>query len=192
MSFARPRHRYSFRDYLDIEEMSAVKHEYVDGEIYAMAGGTPEHAALCAALIALLGGQLRGGPCRVYTSDLRLRIRPTGLATYPDAAIICGPLERDVESPTHVTNPTVLFEVLSPSTEDYDLGEKRDNYQQIASLSAYVVVAQDRRSIEMWRRDDGGAWSHALLAAGQTVDLPAVRARFSVDELYETAGLPVV
>ena len=110
------RHRYSFADYLGVEEMSRVRHEYVNGEIVAMAGGTPEHSALSAAVVTLLGSKLRGGPCRPYSSDLRIRVRATGLATYPDAAVICGEPARDPESPTHVTNPTVIVEVLSAST----------------------------------------------------------------------------
>ena len=186
-----PRHRYTFRDYLDVEEMSAIRHEFLNGEIYAMAGGTPEHAALCAALIAQLVTLLRGGPCRVYTSDLRVRVRATGLATYPDAAVICGPLERDPDSPTHVTNPTVLFEVLSPGTEEYDRGEKREHYQQIEGLREYVLVAQDARKVEVWRRAGAGAWSHTVHTAGQTLELASVGGRLSVDELYREAGLDV-
>ncbi len=180
-----PRHRYTFRDYLDVEEMSAIRHEFLGGEIYAMAGGTPEHAALCAALIAQLVTLLRGGPCRVYTSDLRVRVRATGLATYPDAAVICGPLERDPDSPTHVTNPTVLFEVLSPGTEEYDRGEKREHYQQIEGLREYVLVAQDARKVDVWRRAGAGAWSHAEHAAGQTP-----RARFRRSGTVDRRALP--
>jgi Uma2 family endonuclease len=189
MTAAVPHHRHSFRDYLEVEEMSAVKHEYLDGEIYAMAGGTPEHAALCAALIVLVGSRLRGSPCRVYTSDLRVRISATGLATYPDASVVCGELVRDPESPTHVMNPSVLFEVLSPGTEDYDKGEKREHYQQIASLQAYVVVAQDRRHVELWERRDDRSWSHRVLGHGDTMDLELIRCRVAVDELYAEAGI---
>jgi Uma2 family endonuclease len=93
MTAVVPHHRHSFLDYLQVEEMSTVKHEYLAAEIWAMTGGTPEHAALCAALIVLLGSRLRGSPGRVYTSDLRVRIIATGLATYPDACVVCGDLE---------------------------------------------------------------------------------------------------
>lgn len=168
--------------------MSAVKHEYLAGEIYAMAGGTPEHAALCAALIVLIGVRLRGGPCRIYTSDLRVRVAVTGLATYPDASVVCGEPARDRESRTHITNPAVLFEVLSPGTEDYDRGEKREHYQQIASLQAYVVISQDRRQLEVWQRGDAGAWSHRVLGPGDALDLP-IGCGLTVDELYREAGV---
>lgn len=113
-------YRYTLQDYLAVEEMGPVRHEFLDGAIFAMAGGTPEHAALSAAILVLLGTQLLGRNCRPYSADLRIRIPKTGLATYADAAVVFGPLERDPESTTHVTNPTVIVEVLSPSTEEYD------------------------------------------------------------------------
>lgn len=189
MAAVVPRHRHTFLDYLQVEEVSSVKHEYLDGEIYAMAGGTPEHAALCAALIVLVGSKLRGHPCRVYTSDLRVRITATGLATYPDASVICGDPIRDPESRTHVTNPRVVFEVLSPGTEDYDRGEKREHYQQITSLDAYVVIAQDRRRIELWHRGGDRSWSHRVLGPKETLELEMIDCRVPVDELYGEAGL---
>lgn len=113
---APTRHRHTFEDYLDVEELGGVRHEFLNGEIFAMAGGTPEHAALAAAIVMTLGVQLRGRSYRPYSSDLRLRVPATGLATYPDAAVICGDPVRDVDSPTHVTNPTILVEVLSIHT----------------------------------------------------------------------------
>ena len=182
------RHRYSFRDYLDVEEMSTVKHEYLDGDIFAMAGGTPEHAALSAAIITLVSNQLRGGPSRAYTSDLRIRVLATGLATYPDAAVVCGPLERDPASATHVVNPAVVFEVLSPTTEDYDRGEKREHYQQIEALREYVLVSQTGRRVEVWTRGEGG-WSYVDRGPGDSVELASLGVTLSVDEVYAEAGL---
>jgi Uma2 family endonuclease len=192
MVLGAPRHRYSLRDYLDVEEMSPIKHEYLGGEIVAMAGGTPEHAALSAAVVLLLGEQLRGGPCRPYSSDLRLRVLATGLATYPDAAVVCGEVQTDPESPTHVTNPTVLVQVLSASTEDYDRGEKREHYQRIESLREYVLVSQDRPRVELFSRSSDGAWSQSTYGSGETIDLPSIKCRLSVDELYGAAGLGTV
>ncbi len=103
---------YTYDEYLGFEALSNVKHEFLDGQIYAMAGGTPEHAALAAAAITLLGPQLRGGDCRPYNSDLRVRT-PTGLTTYPDVTVICGPREIDGVDPLAITNPTLIVEVLS-------------------------------------------------------------------------------
>jgi Uma2 family endonuclease len=185
------RHRYTLEDYLGVEELGRVRHEYLNGEIFAMAGGTPEHAALSAAAVTLLGGKLRGGPCRLYSGDLRIRVRATGLATYPDAAVICGEPARDPDSPTHVTNPAVIVEVLSPSTEDYDRGEKREHYQRIESLKEYVLVSQDRRRVEVFFRDLGGTWQSRVHEAGAEVALPSLKVSFSTDELYELAGIKV-
>lgn len=182
------RRRYTLQEYLVVEEESAVRHELLNGEIFAMAGGTPEHAALAAALVVLLGGALRGRPCRPYSADLRIFVAATGLYTYPDAAVICGPPERAAGSPTHVTNPRVVVEVLSPSTEDYDRGEKRLHYQALASLEEYVLVAQDRRAVHVFRRR-GEEFVEASYGAGESVELASVAATIAVDELYESAGL---
>lgn len=190
MGAGLPKHRYTLEDYLAVEEMSAVRHEYLDGEIFAMAGGTPEHAALAAAVLVLLGQALRGGSCRPYSADLRIRVEATGLATYADASVICGEPERDPTSPTHVTNPSVIVEVLSTSTEDYDRGEKREHYARIASLQHYVLVAQDRRCVEVFSRTSDG-WEHRTHAAGATVELAMPKVTFAVDALYDAAGLTV-
>ncbi|MCA9490708.1 MAG: Uma2 family endonuclease [Myxococcales bacterium] len=179
-----PRHRYTLADYLEVEDTSPLRHEYCDGEIWAMAGGTPEHAALCAALPGLLARQLVG-PCRMYSSDLRIATGD-GLYTYPDAAVVCGPVERDASSTTHVTNPTVLFEVLSPATEAYDRGEKRSRYQRMPSVRAVVLIAQDTHRVEVYRREQG--WEPELYEADtDVIDLGG--ARLEVGELYRLAGV---
>jgi Uma2 family endonuclease len=187
----RSQRRYALEDYLSVEEMSSVRHEYLNGEIFAMAGGTPEHAALSAAVLVLLGKKLEGGRCRPYSADLRIRVRETGLATYADATVICGDLERDPESATHVTNPSLVVEVLSRSTEDYDRGEKREHYQRIPSLKEYVLVSQDRRRVEVFARSAGGAWDHHVYQSGESFQLPSVNVLLAVDELYRAAGLTV-
>lgn len=180
-------HRYTFAEYLAIEEVARVKHEYLSGEIYAMAGGTPEHAALGATLTTMLGEQLRGGPCRVYSSDLRVRILATGLATYPDVTIVWGPTERDPESPTHVTNPQVVIEVLSDGTEDYDRGEKLAHYKQAPSLAAVVLVSHRERKIEVWTRA-GAVWGVATHASGEIASLSPIDCRLDVDAVYDAAS----
>ena len=129
-------HQFTFLDYLRVDEDSGVKHEFLDGQVWAMSGGSPEHAAVAANVIALLGNALRGKPRRVYSSDLRVRVKATGLATYPDLTIVRGRLEVDPEDPKGHTavNPKVLVEILSPSTEAYDRGDKLTHYQTIESL----------------------------------------------------------
>ncbi len=189
MSHTVARRRYTFADYLDVEEKSpVVKHEFVNGEIFAMAGGSVEHAGLSAAMVGLLMANLRGTPCRAYSSDLRIRIRSADVGTYADVTVVCDPVERDPQSPTHVTNPRVIVEVLSPSTADYDREEKRRYYQQLASLREYVLVAQDRRRVEIWRRDSDG-WAHSVHETGATARLPSIDVELDVDELYEAAGV---
>ncbi len=177
-------HRYSLADYLALEEASNTKHEFLNGEIYGMAGGTPEHAALAVAVSATLLAQLRGGPCRVYSSDLRVRVLATGLATYPDVTVVCGELERDPESPTTVTNPRVVVEVLSDGTEAYDRGQKLDHYRHIPSLGAVVLVSHRTPAIEVWERTSDGAWSRREFATGQAAEIEALPARLLIDEVY--------
>jgi len=185
------RPRYSFAEYLDIEDESGeVRHEYVAGEIYAMTGGTVEHSALATAFSGLLLAHLRGGPCRPHGADLRLRIRAADVGTYADASVVSDPVERDPESPTHVLNPRLVIEVLSPATERYDREQKRLYYQTIPSLREYVVVAQDRRRVEVWRRE-ADEWVHAVHVAGETARLPSIDLELPVDELYATAGVDV-
>ncbi len=189
-NLAHRRHN-TFADYLEVEAMSpAVRHELVDGEIFAMAGGTVEHSALATTVSGLLLIHLRGGPCRVHSSGLRVRIRPANVSTYADAVVVCDPVERDPESPTHVTNPRVVVEVLSPSTEDYDRNEKRLYYQMLPSLQEYVLVAQDERRVEVWQRDDTG-WAHSEHGAGARVELGSIHFILDVDELYSVAGVSV-
>ena len=155
MTSAFPLHRYTYQDYVWLEEESSTRHEFLTGEIVAMAGGTPEHAAMAAEIIGQLREQLRGRPCRVFTSDLGVRVLQTGLATYPDASVVCGPTVRDPDKKTNVTNPRILVEVTSDSTEDYDRGEKLAHYQQIPTLEAVVIVSRREPRIEVWSRDPG-------------------------------------
>jgi Uma2 family endonuclease len=181
-----PRHRYTFAEYLELEEVARVRHEFYDGEIYAMAGGTPEHAAISAAITSHMGAQLAGMPCRIYSSALRVRVLATGLATYPDVTVICGPSERDPSSPTHVTNPRVVFEVLSPSTGDYDRNEKRQHYQRIPSLAAIVLVAQDGTRAEVWTRV-GDEWQMGQIGPTEDLVLESVSCTLSLSLLGAAA-----
>jgi Uma2 family endonuclease len=125
-----------------------------------MAGGTPAHARICANVIALLNVALGARRCTVFTTDLRIRVRATGLATYPDVSVFCGHLELDPTDPRRHTalNPRLLVEVLSPPTEDYDRGEKLEHYQQIASLEEVVLVHHSERKIVVWRRTES-SWT---------------------------------
>jgi Uma2 family endonuclease len=179
------RQRFTFREYIALEEVAAVKHEFLDGHAWAMAGGSPEHAAIAANVIALLAVSLRGTPCRVFSADLRVRVKASGLSTYPDVTVVRGPLERDPDDPSGntVINPTVVVEVLSPSTEDYDRGEKVAHYKQIASLQEIVLVAQDEQRLEIWRRQ-GDRWTLGIAAGSGRLHLASLAIDASVAEVY--------
>jgi Uma2 family endonuclease len=186
MSVPVRHHQYSFQDYLAVEEISTVRHEYLDGEIYAMAGGSVLHAALSAAALAALHRQL-AGRCRVYSSDLRIRALATGLASYPDVTVVCGTAETDPENADTVVNPILVVEVLSPGTLDYDLGEKFEHYGRIPSLKTVLYIWQDRRQIEIRERRDGD-WKSSKLTAGGAVMIESIACRLEVDALYADAG----
>lgn len=191
MAIVSPRlHRYTFREYLDLEETSTVRHEFLEGEIYAMAGGTPEHAALTMSIGATLVAALRGGPCRVHSSDLRIRVRATGLATYPDVTVVCGPYETEPESRTTVTNPRVVVEVTSDSTEEYDRSEKLESYKQVPGLAAIVFVSHRERLIEVIEREEAGPWERQEARRGGQLHLSALACDLVVDEIYDTATGP--
>jgi Uma2 family endonuclease len=190
MGISTQLHRYSFSDYLVVEEVGTVRHEFLNGEIYAIAGGSVLHAALSAAMLASLHAQLRGR-CRVYSSDLRIRVSATGLASYADVTIVCGSIDTDPENADTVVNPTALIEVLSPNTMDFDLGEKFEHYKQIPSLRAVIYVWQDRRQIEVRDRTPDGGWQVRTAAQGQEALIEALDCRIDVETLYADAGASV-
>lgn len=179
-------HRFTFEEYLRLEEESGTRHEFAGGQVFAMSGGTPEHAGITANVTRLLGNFLEGKPCRVFSPDLRLRVRSTGLSSYADVTVICGSIELDPEDPKRqtVTNPLVLVEVLSPSTEDYDRGEKLGHYKQIPSLAEVMLVAHDRREVEVVRREPDGSWSRHVFVEGQRVRLSSLGCELSVEDIY--------
>jgi Uma2 family endonuclease len=186
MSTARRLH-HGYDDYLAIEAYSELRHEYLDGEIYAMAGGTPEHGALTARMTIVVGNLL--SRCTPLTSDVRVRIEATGLTTYPDASFVCGPAQRSAIDRLAVTNPAILVEVTSPSTEDYDRGDKLSHYRQISSVQVVLIVSHAAPRITVVERD-GDAWRTTDVRAGERVDLRAFAASFAVDDVY--AVLPAL
>jgi Uma2 family endonuclease len=176
---ARPRHRYTYEEYLAYERDSGLKHEYDDGEILAMAGGSRRHNALASRISAALERDRKPG-CVAFQSDQKIRVLATGKATYPDASMVCGAIEGDPADPSGatITNPTLLVEVLSPSTEQDDRGSKWQHYQQISSLREYVLVSQEQSRIELYRRLPSGSWEYsevttgtATLSTGAVLDL---------------------
>ncbi|MEY4546754.1 MAG: hypothetical protein RL685_2949 [Pseudomonadota bacterium] len=182
-------HRFDFREYLALEAMSPnVKHEFLDGHVFAMAGGTLEHSGIATSLVTLLSNQLRERPCRVFNSDLRVRVLATGLATYPDASVACGEARMDDSDPegTTLVNPCFLVEVLSPSTESYDRGDKLLHYKQIPSLEAVLLVAHDEPRLELWRRV-GDKWTLELARGSESLAVPSLGVVLDVAEVYRNA-----
>jgi Uma2 family endonuclease len=183
----RSAHRYTYAEYLAYERDSVLKHEFDDGEIRAMAGGSRRHNALSSRVSAAIEAGRRQG-CIAFQSDQRVRILATGRTTYPDASMVCGPIEGDPADPSGstISNPTLIVEVLSPSTEQDDRGAKWQHYQLIPSLQEYVLVSQGDARIERYRRQPSGSWEYTDTTEG-IVSL-ATGARLSLSDLY--AGLP--
>lgn len=176
----------SYADYLAFEREAETKHEYINGHVYAMAGGSPEHARLAARLSALLLQALAGRPCEVFSSDLRVRNRQTGRSTYPDVTVICGRIERAPDDQHAATNPLLIAEVLSEGTEMLDRGDKWRHYQRIPSLQTYVLVSQSEPRVEVYRRA-GDVWQYQAAGAGEQLLLDDHGLCLEVDELYRSS-----
>ncbi len=147
-----------------------------------MSGGTPEHSGLAAAMVVALGNALRDRPYQVFSSNVRVRIRETGLTTYPDVSVVCDTLERDDEDDCAIVNPVILVEVLSDSTEAYDRGEKASHYRRIASLKEHVLVSRHEPRVEVFHRNEAGRWELHEAGAGERVELAGCS--IEVDEIY--------
>jgi Uma2 family endonuclease len=167
MLVARRVHRYTYADYVALELASPTKHEFLEGEIYAMAGGSEEHSALAAEVLRVLGNAIGSRLCRVHTSDLRIYVEAPGLATFPDGSVICGALKQHPPSPSATAlNPSILVEVTSDSSEEYDTGTKLDAYRTIPSLREYIIVSHRERRITVHGRPEHGEWATRVAIAG--------------------------
>ena len=176
--------KMTYAEYLAFEEASADKHEFLNGEVFAMGGGTLQHGALAVAFSAALVKALGDRPCRVYSSDVRVRILATGLTTYPDLSVACGKAETDTEDPHALVNPVLIVEVLSDSTEAYDRGEKAAHYRRIPSLKELVFVSQHGPRVEVFRRTEGGRWELCEYERGAICELASVGANVNVNDVY--------
>jgi Uma2 family endonuclease len=183
-------HRYTYADYVALEMTSTGKHEFLDGEIYAMAGGWEEHSALAAAMVHALANAVGDRPCRVHTSDLRIYVEEAGLATFPDASVICGPLQQHDPSPTATAlNPMILVEVTSDSSEDYDMGPKLEYYRTIPSLREYVIVSHRERRITVHGRTSDGTWETRVATSAGEVSIPSLGVHLRIDEVYSNSAV---
>jgi Uma2 family endonuclease len=173
-------------EYLAVERQAETRSEYLEGEMFAMAGASRRHNLIVTNLSRELSAHMRDRPCEVYSNELRVRIPATGLYTYPDVVVVCG--EPELEDDDHLDtllNPTLIIEVLSPNTEAYDRGKKFEHYQAIPSLSEYVLVSQDQPRIEQFLRQDGNRWLLAVAAGlDARIALPSIQCELASAEVY--------
>jgi Uma2 family endonuclease len=184
---------YTVAEYLRIERDAIDKHEYRDGEIIAMSGGTIAHSLITANITRELGNLLKGSPCRVYDSNLRVRIKRRQLYSYPDVSVICERPEIDPDDPSGetITNPRVVIEVLSPSTERYNRTKKFDRYRELDSFREYVLVSQDVARLETFYRQSDGTWALDVAnGLDASIKLRAIEVSLPVAEIYAGVELP--
>ena len=187
-----PQRHYTIDDYFLAEESSPLRHEYYRGEIFVMAGGTPEHNTIALNVAAAFHSALTGSPCRAFGSDQRIAI-PSGLYTYPDVSIVCGPLQLTSERLPSILNPVVLVEVLSDSTRDYDRGEKFDLYASIPTFRDYLLVEPGRVHLEHWSRAAANEeWTSVVKQSiDDSLSLTSVSIVMPLARVYENIVIPV-
>lgn len=180
---------YSLEDYFELEMSSEVKHEFYSGQIFAMSGASLAHVAINTNLIVLLGNRLGSGSCRCFGSDIRVKVATTGLYTYPDAVVVCGEVALEPARPDTLLNPTVIFEILSPSTERYDRGEKMSQYKTLPSIHQIVLINQSRQVVESFIRVNAGAWQVEEYGPDQSLPIPSAAADVPIGQLYAGVDL---
>ncbi len=185
MGLAQPVQRLTAKEYLALERAAEFKSEFYDGEVFAMAGGSPMHSLIGTNVAGELRTKLRGGPCLPFNSDLR--VKPPGLSfyTYPDVSVVCGPLEFDDEQEDTITNPSLLVEVTSPTTEGYDRGAKFRLYSRIPSLKEYLVVSHAEPSLDLFIRQASGEWLvRSASGMESSLELPGLGIPLALAEVY--------
>jgi Uma2 family endonuclease len=191
MASSSPKPRLTPEEYLAIEREAEFKSELVDGEMFALAGASEPHGLITTNLVAALVPRLRPRGCRVYANDLRLRVSPTGLYTYPDVMVLCETPRFADDRRDTVENPVLIAEVLSPSREAWDRGAKFRHYRGLASLKEYLLVAQDRVSVEQFVRQLDGRWLlTAAIRRDDVLQLPSVGCELPLAEVYEQLDTP--
>ncbi len=186
-----PTRRLSPQEYLGQERQAEFKSEYLRGEMFAMAGASFEHTLVKDNLAGEARSQLKNGPCRVLTSDLRVKVDATGLYTYPDIAIVCDEPQFEDAAVDTLLNPQVIVEVLSDSTEKYDRGAKFGHYRQLPSLQEYILVAQDRPLVERYVRQEDGSWLLTVFdQMSQVFSFSSIPVRIPLAEIYSGVKHP--
>jgi Uma2 family endonuclease len=174
--------RFTSTEYFAWEEKQLCRHEYINGEVYAMSGGTQNHSRIALKFAALLDNHLSNGSCRVFNSDCRVNIFETDDYTYPDASVSCD--QRDEKTTQYITYPCLIVEVLSESTEAYDRGKKFFRYRQNSQLQDYVLVSSEEVAIDLYRKGDDERWEIINFRAGEIVELQSVNLGFPIEQVY--------
>ena len=186
----QPKTRFTPEEYLALERKAECKSEYFNGEIFAMSGATPQHVLIVTNVVSELRGQLKSRPCTVYSTDLRLKVSATGLYTYPDVIVVCGEPQFNDDHKDTLLNPTLIVEVLSESTKDYDRGGKFEQYRMLESFIEYVLIAQDKHHVEHFVRQPDNRW---LLSetnrVEDTLELTSIGCNLALTEVYDKVEL---
>jgi Uma2 family endonuclease len=175
-------------EYLEWEEKSEIKHEYIDGEIYAMAGSSDNHATIVSNVVMTIGPHLRGSGCRLYPQDLKAQIKRRRRFYYPDLMVTCD--DRDKNDRYVKRHYKLIIEVLSDSTESFDRGRKFEDYRRSETLEEYVLISQNRINVEVYRKNLAGRWELQAYQVGDRVELVSLGLEFPIADLYEDVTLP--
>ncbi len=174
----------SYPEYLVAEDQARERHDFIRGEVFAMSGGTPEHSLLAAAAVGELRAALKGRPCVVFEANLRLRNAKADFSCYPDASVVCGPVQRAVDDALAIANPVLVIEVLSDSAEAYDRGARSVEYRAFDSLKELVFISQKTQAIEVHRRNAAGLFVIQDYGPGSTVEFSSLGVSVAIAELY--------
>lgn len=172
----------NFPDYLQAEESSKVRHEYLNGQIFAMTGGSREHNLITLNIGTRLRTHLRGKSCQVFVCDMKVRIETDDVTYYPDVVVTCNPQDKEK---FFLTKPCLIVEVLSPSTESIDRREKLMAYRKLEDLQEYVIVSQDNVAVEVYQKDLQGNWARQILGKNDLINLNSVNLQLAMTEVYE-------
>jgi Uma2 family endonuclease len=179
-------HFYTVAEYLALEEAAEYRSEYFEGEIFAMAGGTIEHDLIAGEFSRLLGNSLHGGPCKPLTSNMKIRIEDSSAYYYPDLSVVCGKPNLEDKNRHILTNPLVIVEVLSDSTESFDRRKKFQRYKQISSFREYVLIAQDVPQIDVFYKAEDGVWyPHTYVGLDEVMELRSLSIHLKLADIYQ-------
>lgn len=183
---------FTVESYLDFERIQIDRHEFLDGSVYAMAGESPNHSTICFNLNGIIHNQLRRKRCRGFSPNMKIATNEKGLYSYPDLAIVCGQPTFFDNTKDVITNPTAIFEVLSPSTESYDRGEKYLRYtNQIETLQNYILISQDKFFVEVFTKEENGGWEKTEFSGVEAVcRIDSIECEIPLAELYDLVDFP--